>query len=101
LRTVPGDALSLRSGGPGSGDMMQRPESYSAAGGAGGGTAAAPEAPAFVNLATVSPDVAALHLVPRVVAERFRLVPMERRGDSLTVAMVDPGDVITIDEIAR
>src|SRR2546425_779111 len=60
-----------------------------------------PEAPAFVNLATVSPDVAALHLVPRVVAERFRLVPLERRADSLTVAMVDTGDVITIDEIAR
>ncbi len=53
------------------------------------------------SLASISPDPAALALVPRVVAERFRIVPVERRADVLTVAMVDPGDVVALDEIGR
>ena len=56
---------------------------------------------AAVDLATAAPDLQTLALVPRAVAERLRLVPVERRGDVLVVAMADPGDVHTIDDVAR
>jgi type IV pilus assembly protein PilB len=62
---------------------------------------AAPTAAGAVNLATVRADPLALSLIPRVVADRYRLVPLERQGDVLTVAMTDPGDVYLIDELAR
>src|SRR5205823_3573139 len=53
------------------------------------------------DLSTAKVDLEALAAVPRALAERYRLVPLEHRGDSLLVAMVDPGDVLTIDEVAR
>jgi type IV pilus assembly protein PilB len=77
---------------------MQRPDLAPAA---PRPAAAQPEAPTAFSLTAVRPDPTALALVPRVIAERFRLVPIERRGDVLTIAMVDPGDVMIIDEVAR
>lgn len=43
----------------------------------------------------VSPDVA--RLVPRDVAENYSLLPVEREGDVLTVAMADPLDLMAED----
>src|SRR5262245_57219824 len=76
---------------------MQRPDAPVAA----PRPAGIPAEPQVANLAAVIPDPMALTLVPRALAERFRLVPIELRGDVLTVAMVDPGDIITTDEIGR
>ncbi len=42
-----------------------------------------------------------LGLVPEHVARRHQLIPLELRGQTLTVAMVDPLDVTAIDEVAR
>src|SRR5262245_65215803 len=48
-----------------------------------------------------APDPDALAAVPRPVAQRLQILPLERRGDLLAVAMTDPGDVHAIDELAR
>lgn len=77
---------------------MQRPDSAPTA---APPVPAAPAAPTPFDLSQVVPDHAALSAVPRPFAERFRLVPLEHRGDALVVAMVDASDVYTIDEIAR
>jgi type IV pilus assembly protein PilB len=61
--------------------------------------AAEPAAP--VSLTSVAPDPDALALVPRSLAERFRLVPVELRGNVLTIATTDTNDVLTLDEVAR
>jgi type IV pilus assembly protein PilB len=52
-------------------------------------------------LGAVPPEPGALAAVPRAVAERLRIVPLERRGDILLVAMADTTDVHTVDELAR
>src|SRR5262245_37770848 len=59
------------------------------------------EAVSPAALAEVVPDLQALTAIPRPVAERYRVVPLEHRGDCLVVAMVDAGDILTIDELAR
>src|SRR5437588_7342178 len=72
-----------------------------------GSPASRPAAPAAngaaapLNLGTLVPDPAALAALPRALAERLRVVPLQRRGDVLAVAMADPNDVHTIDEVAR
>src|SRR5262245_58037063 len=52
-------------------------------------------------MAAVLPDPEALAAIPKPVAERFRVAPLEHRGDCVVVAMVDAGDVHTIDELGR
>jgi len=42
-----------------------------------------------------------LALVPEHVARRHQLIPLARDGQTLTIAMVDPLDVVAIDEVAR
>jgi len=42
-----------------------------------------------------------LGLVPEHVARRHQLIPLEVRGRTLTVTMVNPLDVMAIDEVAR
>ena len=42
-----------------------------------------------------------LALVPEHVARRHQLIPLAREGQTLTIAMVDPLDVVAIDEVAR
>ena len=46
-------------------------------------------------------DPNAVRLVPREYAERFKILPLMRVRDELTVAMADPQDLSTIDAIAR
>ena len=47
--------------------------------------------------ATLSPEL--LQLVPESLATRSRVVPLKREGGILWVAMVDPFDVLTLDDI--
>ena len=46
-------------------------------------------------------DPAAIRLVPRELARRHRLLPLEYRADEsrLTVAMADPNDIVAIDRL--
>src|SRR6185369_4370968 len=54
-----------------------------------------------VNLASFPADPAAIGLLPRSIAERLKIVPLQRRGDQLMVAMTDTTNVHTIDEVQR
>lgn len=46
-------------------------------------------------------DQKLLALVPEHIARRHQLIPLELREHTLKVAMVDPLDVVAIDEVAR
>lgn len=46
-------------------------------------------------------DPLAVRQIPREHAERFRVLPLMRVGDELTVAMADPHDLAAIDALSR
>ncbi|MGH9160654.1 MAG: GspE/PulE family protein [Vicinamibacteraceae bacterium] len=52
-----------------------------------------------VDLTRVIPSADALASVPAGVAHRRRLLPLHRSGRTLTVAMADPSDLGTLDEL--
>jgi len=54
-----------------------------------------------VNLAAIQPDPRALSLVDRATCERLGLVPYDREGRSLLVAIADPLDPEPLDALAR
>jgi type IV pilus assembly protein PilB len=55
----------------------------------------------LVELDQVTLNRALAQLIEREYAWRHRLVPIDRAGDRLTVAMDDPGDRWVIDDLAR
>ncbi|TET43924.1 type IV-A pilus assembly ATPase PilB [candidate division TA06 bacterium] len=52
-----------------------------------------------INLSDYNIDQAILDLVPSELATKYRCIPLERRGKVLTVAMVNPADVLAIEDI--
>jgi type IV pilus assembly protein PilB len=54
----------------------------------------------FVDLGglTLAPEVVAL--VPAALCRRRRVIPVSSTGDRLTLAMVDPGDILAVDDVA-
>lgn len=46
-------------------------------------------------------DPSAMHLVPRAVCARHRIMPVGRVGDTLVVAMADPSDVNAVYDVVR
>ena len=53
----------------------------------------------LINLNLFRIDPALLKLVPRETAEKYMLIPISKLNDQLTIAMVDPMDMLTIDNI--
>lgn len=53
----------------------------------------------FMNLDDYLIDSEVIKLVPEATAKKFKAVPLFKIGGSLTVAMVDPRDIVAIDEI--
>ena len=53
----------------------------------------------LINLNLFRIDPALLKLIPKETAEKYLLIPISRLNDQLTVAMVDPLDMLTIDNI--
>src|SRR5262245_40894849 len=53
----------------------------------------------FINLAKykIDPDIA--HLVPEKLARKHQIVPVSKIGNTLTLAMVDPFNIIAVDDI--
>ncbi|MBI2484575.1 type IV-A pilus assembly ATPase PilB [Candidatus Uhrbacteria bacterium] len=47
-----------------------------------------------VDLSEASPDSKVLKLIPRMLVDRYRMVPLSLSGNTLTVVMVDPGDLV-------
>jgi type IV pilus assembly protein PilB len=55
----------------------------------------------YTNLETLVPDLAAMHLVSPATLRRLQAVPVALRDDeTLLVAMVNPSNVLAIDDIA-
>lgn len=53
----------------------------------------------FVDLERLLIDAATAKLVPEHIAQRHQLIPVNKFGSRLTVAMVDPLNVLAIDDI--
>jgi type IV pilus assembly protein PilB len=52
-----------------------------------------------VDLAEFEPDPAIVELIPSEVAQKYQLVPLNRAGATLIVAMADPSNIFAIDDI--
>jgi len=52
-----------------------------------------------VDLSKVSIDPEVIKLVPVELIKKYRVVPMKRKGATLSLAMLDPSDVFAIDDI--
>lgn len=53
----------------------------------------------YINLSTYLIDPVTARIVPEHIAKRHQLIPINKVGNKLTVAMVDPLNVLAIDEI--
>ncbi|MBU1125222.1 MAG: GspE/PulE family protein [Candidatus Omnitrophica bacterium] len=53
----------------------------------------------FMDLSDYLVDPEVIKLVPESTAKKYKAVPLFKIADSLTVAMVDPQDIMAIDEI--
>ncbi|KHK99177.1 type II secretion system protein E [Microbacterium mangrovi] len=53
----------------------------------------------YFDLNDVVLDPATVALVPGPLCRRYQLIPLEKSGDRLLVAMLDPTDIIAIDDI--
>ncbi len=58
-------------------------------------------ATALSSLEDVVPDPEALRLLPKDIAQRYRAVPLLVEDNYLTVAMVNPYDVVTVDALRK
>jgi len=52
-----------------------------------------------INLADFEIDPEVIELIPREVSERHQVIPVNRSGSSLIVAMADPSDLHAIDDL--
>ena len=52
-----------------------------------------------VDLSSYLVDKKIINLVPYAAARKFKLMPLFKVGDVLTVAMVDPFDILALDEV--
>ncbi|HEX4950419.1 MAG TPA: type IV-A pilus assembly ATPase PilB [Blastocatellia bacterium] len=52
-----------------------------------------------IDFSTVEMDESVTRLVPREVAQKYCVVPVARRGATLTLAMADPANVYAMDDI--
>lgn len=52
-----------------------------------------------INLAHFEIDAAVIKLVPAEIAQKHMVIPINRKGNALTVAMADPSNIFAIDDI--
>ncbi|MBZ0274222.1 type IV-A pilus assembly ATPase PilB [bacterium] len=52
-----------------------------------------------INLSEFAIDADVIRLVPREIADKYKLIPISRADNSLIVAMVDPSNILAIDDI--
>jgi len=55
----------------------------------------------YIDLTDYLIDTEVIKLVPEVVAKKHKAVPLFKIGDTLTLAMIDPHDIIAVDDIRR
>src|SRR5664279_4416822 len=54
-----------------------------------------------VNLADLKISDEVIALIPRHIARKYRVVPVYKHGDTLTLALSDPSDLDTIDSLTH
>jgi type IV pilus assembly protein PilB len=54
---------------------------------------------AYVDLASVVPDPEVTKLVPRSLARKHQLVPIRHGDEGLVIAMIDPTNVVGVDDV--
>jgi len=54
----------------------------------------------FVDLAAMTLDPEVVALIPAALCRRRRVMPVASTGDRVTLAMVDPSDILAIDDVA-
>jgi len=54
-----------------------------------------------VDLAGYTIDPEAVKLIPASLAEKHKIIPLFKVGNSLTLAMADPKDIIALDEVRK
>jgi type IV pilus assembly protein PilB len=54
----------------------------------------------FVDIGTAHLDPAVVGLVPGSLCRKYRILPIEREGDRVVLAMVNPTDIIALDDVA-
>lgn len=55
----------------------------------------------YIEPGSFVPDARALKLIDEKTARRYRTVPVSLEGNTLTVVMADPLDLVTVDDLAR
>jgi type IV pilus assembly protein PilB len=53
----------------------------------------------LIDLSAIQPDKEAVRLVPMSLAERHVVIPIRKKGNRLTVAMLDPTNFFAIDDL--
>jgi type IV-A pilus assembly ATPase PilB len=54
----------------------------------------------FVDLSSMPLDPSVIALVPGNLCRKFQLIPIDRRGERLTVGILDPTDIVALDDVA-
>jgi type IV pilus assembly protein PilB len=52
-----------------------------------------------INLAEIEIDAAILKLIPKEICQKHQVIPVQRKGATLIVAMADPANIYAIDEL--
>ncbi len=52
-----------------------------------------------INLAEIDIDPAILKLIPKEICQKHQVIPVQRKGATLIVAMADPANIYAIDEL--
>ena len=55
----------------------------------------------YMDLVDYVVDIELLKLIPESVARKYKTVPLFKIGEALTVGMVDPQDIVALDQIRR
>jgi type IV pilus assembly protein PilB len=55
----------------------------------------------FVSLSKLKLDVAVLSIVPQQLVNRYKVLPVAYSNNTLTLAMVNPNDLLAIDEVRK
>jgi type IV pilus assembly protein PilB len=53
----------------------------------------------FITLAHYDIDPEVLKSIPRDIAKKYKIVPVDRTGDTLTIALSDPSNIYVIDDL--
>src|SRR3989338_6086185 len=52
-----------------------------------------------INLSRYKIDPAVIKLIPKKIARQYRIMPISKMGDTLTIALSDPLNIFTVDDI--